>query len=67
MANAKKRILVVDDEVELVNMLTLRLEANDYEVIASYDGQDALDKARKEQPHLISHSPGSHVAQDGRL
>lgn len=53
MANAKKRILVVDDEVELVNMLTLRLEANDYEVIASYDGQDALDKARKEQPHLI--------------
>ncbi|MDD5108253.1 MAG: response regulator [Candidatus Omnitrophica bacterium] len=49
----KKKILVVDDEPELVEMLTIRLEANDYQVIKSFDGQDALDKARKEKPDLI--------------
>jgi DNA-binding response OmpR family regulator len=49
----RKKILVVDDETELVNMLRLRLEANHYEVITSYDGQEALDKARKEKPQLI--------------
>jgi len=49
----KKRILVVDDEVDLVDMVTLRLEANDFEVIKAYDGQSGLDKARSEKPDLI--------------
>ncbi len=49
----KKRILVVDDEIELVEMLTIRLEANDYEVFAAYDGQEGLDKARTLKPDLI--------------
>jgi DNA-binding response OmpR family regulator len=49
----KKRILLVDDEVQLVEMVKLRLEANDYEVITAYDGQEALDKARKEKPDLM--------------
>jgi len=49
----KKRILVVDDEIDLVEMLTIRLEANDYEVSMAYDGQDGLDKARALKPDLI--------------
>jgi len=49
----KKRILVVDDEIELVEMLTIRLEANDYEVFVAYDGQGGLDKARTLKPDLI--------------
>jgi DNA-binding response OmpR family regulator len=49
----KKRILLVDDEVQLVEMVKLRLEANDYDVITAYDGQEALDKARGEKPDLI--------------
>jgi len=49
----KKRILVVDDEIDLVGMLTIRLEANDYEVFAAYDGQEGLDKARALKPDLI--------------
>jgi DNA-binding response OmpR family regulator len=48
-----KRILVVDDEIDLVGMLTMRLEANDYEVFSAYDGQDGLDKARALKPDLI--------------
>lgn len=50
---AKKRILVVDDEVQLVSMVKLGLERNDYEVITAYDGEEALRKARKEVPDLI--------------
>ncbi len=49
----KKRILIVEDEAQLVNLLKMRLEANDYEVITAYDGQEGLDKARKEKLDLI--------------
>lgn len=49
----KKRILLVDDEKQLVELVSMRLEANGYEVIPAYDGQDALDKARKTKPDLI--------------
>jgi len=48
-----KKILVVDDEADLVETLTFRLEANDYEVITAFDGQEGLDKARKENPDII--------------
>jgi DNA-binding response OmpR family regulator len=49
----KKRILLVDDEIELVDMLTMRLEANDYAVSSAGDGQEGLDKARSLKPDLI--------------
>ena len=49
----KKRILVVEDEAELVDLVKMRLEANDYEVILAYDGQEGLARAKKEKPDLI--------------
>jgi len=49
----KKRILLVDDEKDLVYAVTLQLEANNFEVLLAYDGQEALDKARREKPDLI--------------
>ena len=48
-----KKILIVEDEADLVEMMKLRLEATGYEVIAAYDGQEGLDKARSENPDLI--------------
>lgn len=48
-----KTILVVEDEVELVEMVKMRLEANGYKVIAAYNGEDGLYWARKEKPDLI--------------
>jgi DNA-binding response OmpR family regulator len=48
-----KRILLVDDEPELVKAIEIRLKAADYEVLAAYDGQEGLDKAKKEKPDLI--------------
>jgi DNA-binding response OmpR family regulator len=49
----KKKILLVDDEPLLVEMVSMRLEANDYEVMCAGDGQEALEKVRKVKPDLI--------------
>jgi len=48
-----KRILVVDDEPQLVELVQLRLEAHHYDVITACDGLEGLEKARTEQPDLI--------------
>ena len=49
----RKKILVVDDEPDLVETLTMRLEANDYEVISASNGEDALKKAKSDKPDLV--------------
>jgi len=49
----KKRILIVEDQAVISNMLKMRLEANNYEVITAGDGQEGLEKAHKENPNLI--------------
>ncbi len=49
----KKKILVVDDEPEIVLMVETRLQANGYEVISGNDGETALKMAKEENPDLI--------------
>ncbi|MFA4889684.1 MAG: response regulator [Candidatus Omnitrophota bacterium] len=49
----KKKLLLVDDESELVDMVKMRLEASGYTVSTAYDGMEALEKAKKEKPDLI--------------
>lgn len=49
----KKRILIVDDEEDIVSVLRFRLEANNYAVLSALDGQEGLNKARAEKPDLI--------------
>jgi two-component system, OmpR family, alkaline phosphatase synthesis response regulator PhoP len=49
----KKKILVVDDEVDLVETLRFPLEMEGFNVLISYNGEDALNQARKENPDLI--------------
>lgn len=48
-----KKILVVDDEFALVDMLKMRLEANSYEVITALDGKTGLERATADAPDLI--------------
>ncbi|MBR6654396.1 MAG: response regulator transcription factor [Oscillospiraceae bacterium] len=48
-----KRVLVVDDESNIVDILKFNLEREGYEVICAYDGGEALEKARSEAPDLI--------------
>ena len=47
------KILIVEDEDELLDFLKMRLEANNYEVIAAADGKEGFEKARQEKPDLI--------------
>ena len=49
----KKKILVVDDEVDFLEMIRLRLETSGYEVITALDGHEALDKVGTEKPDVV--------------
>ena len=47
------KILIVDDEPEMVEMLQSRLGHNGYEVITAVTGEDCLVKAEEEKPDII--------------
>jgi CheY-like chemotaxis protein len=47
------KILIVDDEVHLIEMLQMRLEANGYEVVTAVDGEEGVEKVKSETPDLI--------------
>ncbi|MEW6040374.1 MAG: response regulator [Elusimicrobiota bacterium] len=53
MEPKKRKVLVVDDDMEVVDYLKTLLEGKGYNVITSYDGKDAIEKARKEKPGII--------------
>ena len=48
-----KKILVVDDEVEICTILRRFFQQQGFEVVTSTDGDNALTLATKERPHLI--------------
>jgi len=48
-----QKILVVDDEPDIVKVLVARLKENGYETITAFDGNQALVQAEHYQPHLI--------------
>lgn len=50
---SKEKILVVDDEQDLVKLIRYHLEKDGYKVISAYNGEDALFLARKERPELV--------------
>ena len=50
---SKGRILVVDDEPELVRSISMRLKAHGYEVLTAADGARATSTALRELPDLI--------------
>ncbi len=50
---SKGKILVVDDEINITQILEFSIGAEGYEVIAAQNGEEAIDKARREQPDLI--------------
>jgi two-component system alkaline phosphatase synthesis response regulator PhoP len=49
----RAKILVVDDEPNIVQTLQDRLEMNDYQVVTAVNGQAGLEKATSEQPDII--------------
>ena len=49
----KRRVLIIDDEPEFVEMIKMRLEANECDVLVAHDGQSGLALLRKERPGLV--------------
>jgi DNA-binding response OmpR family regulator len=49
----KEKILIIEDERELINGLRLNLEFEGYEVISAEDGEAGLKRALKDAPDLI--------------
>lgn len=49
----KKRILLIEDEADLVMTTRFRLEDAGYEVVAAMDGQEGLDMVKDGKPDLI--------------
>jgi DNA-binding response OmpR family regulator len=48
-----RKILIVDDEARLVDVLKAYLERDGYRAVTAYDGKQALFVARREKPDLI--------------
>ncbi len=51
--NMAVKILVVDDDVNIVKLIKLYLEKEDYTVCTAHNGRDALDVFAREKPSLI--------------
>ena len=51
--SGSKKVLLVDDDVNLVEAIKLTLESGGYNVVAAYDGEAGLIKAKEASPDLI--------------
>lgn len=49
----KRKILLVEDDVDFAEATKLILESKAYDVIVAYDGKEGLKKAQTEEPNLI--------------
>lgn len=50
---SKKKVLVVDDEKELVEVTQVLLESNGFDVVAAYNGEEGKKAALAEKPDVI--------------
>ncbi|MDP3542053.1 MAG: response regulator [Elusimicrobiota bacterium] len=70
MADIKKRILVADDDPDLLDLLMMDLAYQGYEVLSAVNGKDALQTALKEPLDLVlldvmmPYIDGYHVAYE---
>ena len=59
-----KKILIVDDQLEVRELVQVTLEIGDYQILAAENGQQALEIARAEHPDIILLDimmPGSNI------
>ena len=52
-ASAKKRVLLVDDDAEIIETMKYTLEAKGYETLIARDGNQGLAMAEREDPDLV--------------
>ncbi len=47
------KILIVDDEAQIVELLTMVLDGDERQLLPAYDGAEALEIVRRMQPHAV--------------
>jgi len=50
---AKRKILIVDDEPDFLEIMSARLEASDYEVTTAANGEKALNYVKNDKPDAV--------------
>ena len=50
---AKRKILIVDDETDFLEVISARLEANDYEITMAVNGEEALEHVKNDKPDVV--------------
>ena len=50
---SNKKILIVDDEPDIVETIKFGLEQEGFDVLTAYDGHEALDKVGEQMPDLV--------------
>jgi two-component system response regulator VicR len=53
MAERKKRVLCIEDEPEMIDLISLILERKGFQVIGAVGGVEGIDAIRREKPDLI--------------
>jgi two-component system alkaline phosphatase synthesis response regulator PhoP len=53
MSTKARKVLIADDEPDILEILKYNLEKEGYQVATAKDGDDALDKAKKFSPELV--------------
>ena len=53
VANTVKKILIADDEPDILEIIQYNLRNEGYEVVIAKNGNDAIDQAKKHKPDLI--------------
>ena len=53
MTKRKTTVLIADDDLQLLDMVTLNLELEDYGVLRASDGRQALERIERHHPDLV--------------
>jgi two-component system response regulator VicR len=53
MAEEKKRVLCIEDEEEMIDLIRLILERRGFEVLGAVGGKEGLEVIRREMPDLV--------------
>ena len=56
------KVLICDDERDIVSALKIYLEAEGYETLCAHNGQEALDLLTREEVQLVLLKAGSYMA-----
>ena len=52
-APSRRRVLVVDDEPDAVELVKFNLKGAGFDVVTAADGEEALTVACRDRPHLV--------------